>query len=117
MKRLVAPICVVFLVAACRAHPLEWARQQVSIGTSREEAVRILGDQAWYHQPCGDQDNNDVIEDLFFYGDHRYDKADIVIVTSVIEGGAYRVVRISSFESYAWHTAYKDCIQRDKFED
>jgi len=114
MKKLVTLVCIVFLVSACRADPLEQAREQVSVGMSREEAIEILNDQAWYHQPC---ENQSSLDDLFFYGDHRYDKAEIVIVTSTMEEGVYRVAKISSFEPYAWHTAYKDCIQRDKFED
>ena len=50
-------------------------------------------------------------------GDRRYDKADIVIVSSILEDGEYRVYDIGSFEPYAWHTACADCIDRARFKD
>jgi hypothetical protein len=93
---------------------LEQAQEKVSIGMSREEAVKILEAQAWYHQPC---ENRNSMDDLFFFGDHRYDRAEIVIMHSVKKDDKYEVVQLGSFEPYAWHTAYADCIQRDKFED
>jgi hypothetical protein len=86
----------------------------VPVGTSRGDAIAILSQKAWYHQACPDQGG---FTDLFFFGSHQYDKADIVIVDSMPRGEGHEVVMISTFESYAWHTAYKDCFDRDMFED
>ncbi len=105
--------CLLFLLVACQS-PLDKARDSVSVGDLRKDAIEILNKEAWYHQPC---ENQNSIADLFFYGDQHYDKADIVIVTSILEDGEYRVSKISSFEPYAWHTAYADCIDRDRFKD
>lgn len=107
-------IVLAVFVAACQPSPLEKARKQVPIGMLRDDAIRILGEKAWYHQPCS---NLVTIDDLFFYGSHKYDKAGVVIVSSEPMDGVFVVYKISSFESYAWHTSYQDCIRRDKFED
>lgn len=56
-------------------------------------------------------------EDLFFYGSHDYDKATIVIVHSEKQKEGYQVSQIASFEPYAWHTAYGDCIDRHQFKE
>ena len=114
IKRTFCLLCVVALLTACQPHPTERAAQQVPYGTPRDDAVEILSQEAWYHQPCR---RGVSIKDLFFYGSHRYDKADIVIVDSSPRDEGYEVVRISTFESYAWHTAYRDCIDRGMFED
>lgn len=104
-----------FLLAiACRPSPLEEARKQVPIGTRRDDAIRILSETAWYHQPCP---NRVTIDDLFFFGSHRYDKAEVVIVGSEPIDGVFVVYDIGSFEPYAWHATYQDCLQRDRFED
>ena len=58
------------------------------------------------------------IQDLFFYGSHGYDEADIVILGSVLDGDEYKVTRIGSFDdANPWHTIYANCIDRDRFED
>ncbi len=101
-------------MSGCRVHPLGRARQQVPIGMPREEAIRILGSQAWYHQPCG---RHTIKSDLFFFGSHQYDRADVVIVTSYPGESEYVVVRVDTFyEANAWHTAFADCLQRDQFD-
>lgn len=105
---------LVLLATTCRASPLEEARKQVPIGTPREEAIRILSEKSWYHQPCP---NRVTIDDLFFYGSHKYDEAEVVIVSSEPVDGVFVVYDLGSFETYAWHAAYKDCLQRDRFED
>ena len=105
---------LVMLLAACRISPLEQARDRAPIGTQREDAVAILSEKAWYHQECP---NQRTIDDLFFYGSHSYDEAEVVIVRSEPVEGVFVVYDLSSFESYAWHTAYQSCIQRDKFEE
>lgn len=107
-------LVLLLILVACRDTPLEEARELVAIGDLRDHAISILSAEAWYHQTCRNQRS---IADLFFYGSHKYDKADIVIVTSTLENHEYRVSKISSFESYAWHTAYRDCVDRSKFED
>ena len=117
MKRIAGLLCLLLVVSACQPRPpspLEKAREAVSIGDSREDAIEILGAEAWYHQPCQYRGS---VDDLFFYGDQRYDKADIVIVFSVVENGEYRVVNIGSFETYLWHKQFADCIDRDRFKD
>ena len=83
MRRFLLLASVTLLLVACQQHPLEMARERLSLGTTRED---------------------------------EYEKADIVIVDSRLEDETYRIVSLSSFEPYAWHTAYKDCIQRDSFE-
>ena len=104
---------LIALAAGCRQRPtaVETARSQVPIGTRREEAIETLGATAWYHQPCWDR------IDLFFYGSHNYDRAEIVILSSKLVDGVYVVDSIDGFEPNAWHTAYRDCIQRERFED
>lgn len=117
MRRLVQCAVLALLVllpTACYVSPLEEARKQVPIGTPREDAIKILSEKAWYHQPCP---NKVTIVDLFFYGSRKYDEAEVVIVHSETVDGVFVVDDISSFESYAWHTAYQDCFQRDKFEE
>ena len=113
MRKAAGLLFVLLLVTACRANPLDRARELVSVGDTRKDAIEILGSESWYHQPC---ENRSSIDDLFFYGDRHYDKAVIVIVTSTLAEGEYRVSGIGSFEPYAWHTAYADCIDRDRFE-
>ncbi len=108
-----ATLTLLVLLAACHASPLEEARKKVPIGTPREEAIRILNEEAWYHQPCP---NQVTIDDLFFFGSHKYDEAEVVIVGSEPIDGVFVVYDVSSFESYAWHTAYQDCLQRDRFD-
>lgn len=107
---------LVALAAGCRQRPsaLENARGQISIGTTREEAIETLGTTAWYHQPCP---NLTTMTDLFFYGSHEYDWAEIVIVNSEPLSDTFVVYSINSFEPNAWHTAFRDCVQRERFED
>lgn len=114
MRKVAILLGVLFLVVACKATPLKEAKELVAIGDLRDDAIVTLSMEAWYHQPCR---NRNSIDDLFFYGSQKYDKADIVIVTSVWEDEKYRVSQVSSLESYAWHAAYQDCIDRNRFED
>ncbi len=111
---------MLLLAAGCHTSPLEDAREQVSTGTLRDDAIRILSEKAWYHQECPNFVGTalSTITDLFFFGSHKYDKADIVIVTSEPVNGIFVVNRDpGSFEPYLWQAVYQDCIQRDKFED
>ncbi len=111
---------LLLLVASCHTSPVDEARNQVSAGTLRDEAIRILSEEAWYHQPCPNLVGGklETITDLFFFGSHKYDKADIVIVTSESVNNEFVVAReVGSFEPYLWHSVYGNCIQRDRFED
>jgi hypothetical protein len=114
VKRVMILSSLLVLIGACRPDPLDLARQQVHVGMSRDDAVSILAEQAWYYQPCP---SRDTMDDLFFFEDHGYDKADIVIVRSTRQEGVFKVSQLGSFEPYAWQTAYADCIQRDRFQD
>jgi hypothetical protein len=93
---------------------LDRAREQVVVGDLRDDAVAALEASAWYYQPCH---YGDLVEDLFFFGSHQYDKAQIVIVSSEPDEDVYRVYQVSSFESYTWHTAFGDCVDRTRFEE
>lgn len=111
---------LLLLVAGCYASPLEEARKQVTTGTLRDDAIQILNEKAWYHQVCHHRIGTEfeTIEDLFFFGSHKYDRADIIIVTSAPVNSVFVVNReIGSFDPYLWHSVYGDCIQRDRFEN
>ncbi len=109
-----AALLLIILTTGCYVSPLSRAREQVPIETTRSDAIRILNDQAWYHQECP---NRITIDDLFFFGSRSYDDAQVVIVGSEPIDGEYIVYIISSFEANAWHAAYQDCLQRDRFEE
>ncbi len=121
-RRLIAIglLILVFLsIFGCRGQfgpdPLSRARELVAMGDSREKAIELLGTDSWYHQPC-ERMGGEIIKDLFFYGSHGYDEADIVILGSVFDGAEYKVTSIGSFDdANPWHTIYADCIDRDRF--
>lgn len=103
-----------FFASACQAHPLEEAKNKVQVGMLRDDAVSILGQKAWYYQPCP---NRGSVDDLFFYGSHKYDSADIVILNSFPDQGIYHVTGLGTFtEPNAWHAAYRDCLDENRFE-
>lgn len=59
-------ICLVLLLLtlACGTPTWEKEMEKVEIGMSRDQAVNILSETAWYHQPCpGDS----AVDDLFFF--------------------------------------------------
>jgi len=107
-------MCLGLLLITLACGAPTWVREmeKVEIGMSREQIIGILSETSWYHQPCP---GDNIIDDLFFYGEHTYDEANIVIVTSDTKTGS--VTQVGTFESYAWHTAYAKCIERDKFDD
>jgi hypothetical protein len=107
-------LLLILLMVACQATSLEKAREIVSVGDAREDAIAALESGAWYYQPC---ENQHSIDDLFFYGSHDYDHAEVVIVSSALEEGKYRVYLISTLETNAWHTAYRPCIDRTRFSE
>lgn len=116
MKHRIIIICLLLFFVACDP-PLslgQQAQKQIPIGMPRDQAIKLLIAEAWYYQPC---DRQARIEDLFFYGSHTYDQADIVIVVSSLKNGQYKVSAVGGFdEPDAWHAVYSDCIQRDKFK-
>jgi hypothetical protein len=112
VKELILLLLIPLGVVACNTSRLDWAKQEVTIGTQREVAIRLLAAEAWYHQPCA---NRGGIDDLFFYDSRDYNRATVVILSSVASNGIYKVTRLTTFEPNAWHTAYADCIHRDRF--
>lgn len=95
--------------------PFSFAQRWFGIGTAREEAIVALGRHTWYHQPCVE---NAKIVDLFFYGNRHYDGAVVLILSSEASDGSYRVTDIRFWdEAVYWQNEYKDCIDRDRFED
>lgn len=100
------------LITACTRDTLAWAREQVNPGMERKEAIEILSKQSWYHQTCP---NLKSIDDLFFFGDHSYEEAEIIILNSIEKDSVYRVSDIGTLETNAWHAAYQDCLQKERF--
>ncbi len=87
----------------------------VKPGTPRDKAVEMLNEYVWYYQPCP---NLNSIDDLFFYGSRSYRTTDMLIVTSIMSGTLYVVHEIGTFdEPNAWHSAYRDCIKKERFDD
>ena len=78
----------------------------------REQALVILSERAWHHQACP---NLKSIDDLFFFGDHSYEEAEIIILNSIEKDGVYLVSGIGTLETNAWHAAYQDCLQKERF--
>ena len=113
MKKLwVVYLTSLMVILACGTPTWMQEMEKVEIGMSRGQAIDILSETSWYHQPCP---GDNIVDDLFFYGERTYDESSIVIVTSDTKTGS--VIQVSTFESYAWHTAYAKCIERDKFDD
>jgi hypothetical protein len=109
-------------VTACqgKASPYELYSTAIQPGMSRATAIQIIGGSAWYHQDCSygeEGSENFVIDDLFFFGSHQYDEADILIIVSRVHQDELVVDLLGTYEPNAWHTAYRDCVQRDRFED
>ena len=90
--------------------PITRVHAAVPIGMPQDDAVLVLEQLAWYHQTCDDS------TDLFFFDNHDYDDTTIVIMDSNLQDGQYCVASFSTFESYAWHTVYDDCVDRSQFD-
>jgi hypothetical protein len=104
---------VIAIISGCSDTYIDKVRLQVPNGTTRDMAIALLSDRAWYHQSCP---NENSIDDLFFYDDQRYDTNDVIIVTSIIRNGVYIVGLVSTFdEPSAWHAAYRDCVDINRF--
>jgi hypothetical protein len=91
---------------------IEEAVEIVKPDMTREQAIELLAPEAWYHQPC---QLKVTLNDLFFYDSRDYDKAYLVIVSSQLQDNRHEVTGVSTLEPYAWHTAYSQCIEREKF--
>lgn len=90
--------------------PLTNVRAKISIGTNRDQALELLSD-AQRHIECWYPSNR--VDDLFFYGSSNMDEAYVVIIGSEVISGQLRVWNIGSYEKYALHAQYDDCINRD----
>jgi len=104
-----------FFLATCQPNALERAKSKVKVGITREQAITILRDDAWYYQACP---NLTTIDDLFFYGSRDYNHAEIVIISSDREDQNldYQVFQLGTLEPNAWHTAYADCVDVSEFQ-
>lgn len=115
MKRtafLLGPL--LFLMFACADPYWVQERDKVKVGMTRDEAIGILNENSWSHQPCSF--NEEITHDLFFFGDHHYDRAIAVDISSDNESG--KVIRVETFrEPNTWHATYSICIDRTQFQD
>ena len=107
-------LIMIVMLAGCWQDPLAEPSKLVKVGMLRKDAVRALSEKSWYHQECPPGQAG---HDLFFFGSHKYDDAALLIVRSKPVNGVFVVYDVGSFEPYAWHAAYQDCLQRDRFED
>jgi hypothetical protein len=115
MKSSLMLLLISLVTTACTTHemPYETYKDRIRPGMEREKAIEVLQESAWYYQECP---RGDYVEDLFFFGSHRYDRAEILIVDSDLTVSPSTVRGIGTFEPYAWHTAYADCIEQERFE-
>jgi hypothetical protein len=107
--------CIICLQLGCKSYtnPLIESRTLIPVGTSRDEAIRVLSEKSWYYQDCTHGGSG---SDLFFFGSHKYDEAFIVIVSYDRFDDNRSVSSLFGFEYYAWQTAYADCIDKNRFE-
>ncbi|MCU0521865.1 MAG: hypothetical protein MUF84_14385 [Anaerolineae bacterium] len=82
------------------------ARSRIAIGDERTEAIHALSD-SWFHSVCTYGDDVTVL-DLFFYGPHNHDEAEIVIVESRGTPERATVTFVGLVEAYMLHL-YEDC--------
>lgn len=123
-KMLLAAIFI-FTITACNTYSaatvsktaLDRVQEQIKPGMKREDAVALLSKQAWYHQPCPTNLTPEwsAVSDLFFFENHDYDRAEIVIVTSYSAQYGLTVTDVVSFEPQIWQVAYENCLKREMF--
>jgi len=107
----ITSLLIAFLITACMPHPVYEANEIVPLGSTRETAIRtLINAGSWYHQPCP---NKYSIDDLFFYGEQKLNRAQLVIVTS-LDGVVQQVGTLEDAD--AWLAAYNDCINREYFD-
>jgi hypothetical protein len=111
-----AALCLLaeLYVASLPEPRVEWARRLAPAGATRDSALAALSRCAWYRAECR---YGEVVDDLIFYGDHGFEKVDLVILTSRCGALACVVTQISSFEPYLWHSVYEGCYDRQRFSD
>ncbi len=115
LTALVYLAALVVITGCSNASSWEKAMEETKPGMARSEVVAKLTAEAWYYQPCPRRSHT---EDLFFFDSHQYDRARIVIVAYRPDStGELKVDSVATFDDYAWHAPYADCVQRDKFED
>lgn len=122
VKRFILICLFAAILVACERHvtPIEQYGDVIQPGMRRTEVIALLQQPAWYHQECSRKAPSSIdfqMDDLFFFGSHNYDQAEILIIRSVVKDDELIVDVVGTLESYAWHTAYADCIQRDRFEE
>lgn len=122
VKRFTLICLLATILVACERHvtPIEQYEDAIQPGMKRAEVIELLQQAAWYHQECprGTPSSTQYfVSDLFFFGSHEYDQAEILIIRSVVKHDELIIDVVGTLESYAWHTAYADCIQRDRFEE
>ena len=123
VKRCILIFFLAGIMMACERHltPLEQYRDAILPGMRRTEVIELLQQTTWYHQECprGVPSSTDYfVEDIFFFGSHKYGQAENLIVESKVEDGELIVYVIGKFEPYILHSgAYTDCVQQDRFED
>lgn len=123
MKRFILIFLLAVIIVACERHvtPIEQYGDVIQPGMKRTEVIELLQQPAWYHQECprGAPSSTDyVVEDIFFFGSHKYGQAENLIVDSKVEDGELIVYAIGTFEPYVLHSgAYADCVQQDRFEE
>ena len=97
--------------------PLESVRWTASVGRPRDKVIASLSDEAWYYQTCESPYPN-ITTDLFFYDNHDYDQADIVVVHYLLsDEGIFEVSSASTCAPADWQALYGDCIDRSRFDD
>ena len=108
---------IVSLISGCfgKGLPLERSyqfREQLPVGTPRDEVVAILSEDAWYHEICKDHPFN---AEIFFYDNREWDRAEIVIMFTELYGDEYVLEGIYGAEPNEWHTWYDGCYDRSMF--
>jgi hypothetical protein len=121
-KGLVLAVCLylvlVISIASCFKSNVDLIltpiRAKIPAGTPREKVISTLTIESWYHQECH---YAGAIEDLFFFGGHKFDNAFIVIIDYLKSSdGTLIVSSIGSYENDTWPSVYASCIDESRFE-
>jgi hypothetical protein len=115
---LVYSLAILLLLADCSPRPtlLQWAQENVRVGSSREEAARVLGEKAWYHGSCG-HSSTERLTDVFLFGSHRFDQFLGIVVYRDRVDGEYQVSGVYGPDDRGfWLIEFKDCLKNADFE-